>query len=1284
MECPLRGPCDASKACGRASGPAAYRPLPNARWGPEADLLIVAEYPSPDDDAGGMALQSHDGVRLVSYLKQAGIDPRRCYVTYAARCATYRGDKPGEAETNACRPWLLEVLGAQQWAAVLPFGNRALRSVMPETKWSAADIHGQPLVDSAGRVVFPLLSLNAAAVSAQPEEQIRRDLARFKTLSDEGRLRQEPDLPAYPTYGWAHGQFEELRRKLEELSTYTGLLAYDTETNGLDMYRRNARVETIAFSTAPGTGFAYAYHHDAAVWSSEEFAEIQRLTKAVLENPRSTKVGHNLGFDVLQAWRVLRCEVRGPWIDTMLAAHLLCGGLRTGSLSLKAQCYEHDTGMGGYEKGLDDWKDEHWQPEWGPGEYGRFPIRMLLSYNAADVDATLRVLYSQARRLRAEGMMNLFVEHTMPTLKAVIDMQDAGVTLSDGALAELLLELPDRYELALEELRRLPVVAEWERIQFQLRGEPVEFNPGSPQQMVAMLFEHMKLRPVGYTKSTRNLPDHLRVPSTDKNALSELRQRNPEHMAFFDGVSEYRKLKKLDSMLWSLREQVSHDGLIHTTYQPWGTDTGRLSCLPLGTPIITDRGIKAIETVTPGDRVVGRFGWSMVQASFPSGEEKTSVTVEAENGVRLTTSPEHRYLVDGKWKRAEQLKVGDRVTLASAPPSEPAVLDRTAEALGFFIAEGCISAHPNGRHYQAVLAFHPEEEAAYVRQRVLPALHAITGKTWTVSESEGRATLSGKAAVRKLIGLGLLGKSHERRAPACVMGGTPGRVAGFLRGLFQGDGHVIKASGAPALTTTSRGLADDVLVMLSSLGIRAAVYKKGRPAKRAHNQAWSVRVRSCSAALFLHSVGMGTTRKNKLLRCTPAHSKSLYPDAYVDMGALREVLPRAGGRWKEAFRQQPGRRVSDAALRELVAWGEAHPYVLLPEELLCAVRSGWEQRKIVSITRCSRRQPMWDLSVDGEAFAAGAGVVVHNSRDPNLLNIPSRGPLAKRAKSIFTTRWWAPRWDDELQASIRTPVGQQVSFDLSQIEPRVVAALSGDPYMVELYADLDGDIHKLNASLLFDVPYAQVTPELRQAGKTIGLALLYGTQAKHLAEILTTAYYEMGKPRLVTAEEAQLLIDRYWSRLEGVYRFKIACEQEAMRTGCVRTAFGRIRYIPGANDTNDRKRAEALRQAVNTKVQSVASDILLAAIPRVLDRFKAEGLRSRLVLTVYDSLTADAPDEEVETVKRIMREELTDTSRLPFMGRVPVKADCEVSRTWGGDESALMTHPEPMVHREMA
>jgi len=225
-----------------------------------------------------------------------------------------------------------------------------------------------------------------------------------------------------------------------------------------------------------------------------------------------------------------------------------------------------------------------------------------------------------------------------------------------------------------------------------------------------------------------------------------------------------------------------------------------------------------------------------------------------------------------------------------------------------------------------------------------------------------------------------------------------------------------------------------------------------------------------------------------------------------------------------------------------------------------------------------------------------------SSSNPNLQNIPVRGPLGQRMRACFTAG----------------PGRVLVSADYSQVELRVLAHMSQDPALLEAFRQ-GVDIHARTASLLYDIPLEAVNPEQRRSAKTVNFGLLYGMGPHKLAQDLK-----------VTMTEAKAFIQRYFSRLGGVKEFYDSIEASAKEHGHVTTLAGRRRMLPDIHSPNQQHFALARRQAINTVIQGSAADVIKLAMLAVFHDPELARMQAGLLLQVHDELLLELPREHAK------------------------------------------------------
>lgn len=255
-----------------------------------------------------------------------------------------------------------------------------------------------------------------------------------------------------------------------------------------------------------------------------------------------------------------------------------------------------------------------------------------------------------------------------------------------------------------------------------------------------------------------------------------------------------------------------------------------------------------------------------------------------------------------------------------------------------------------------------------------------------------------------------------------------------------------------------------------------------------------------------------------------------------------------------------------------------------------------------------------------------------SSTEPNMQNIPTRTELGREIRKMFVA-------EDGYVL---------VDADYSQIELRVLAHIAEDQTMIDAFLSGE-DIHAVTASQVFDVPLSEVTRQQRSSAKAVNFGIVYGIGEFSLAQNLE-----------IPIAEAKGYIRNYLNKYHGVREYMERIKQQAREDGYVKTMMNRIRYIPELKSSNFNIRSFGERVALNTPIQGTAADIIKLAMVRVYRRLKEEKLRSRLILQVHDELIVEAWKEEVDEVKKILREEMEHALTL----RVPLRIDMSEGRRW--------------------
>jgi DNA polymerase-1 len=255
-----------------------------------------------------------------------------------------------------------------------------------------------------------------------------------------------------------------------------------------------------------------------------------------------------------------------------------------------------------------------------------------------------------------------------------------------------------------------------------------------------------------------------------------------------------------------------------------------------------------------------------------------------------------------------------------------------------------------------------------------------------------------------------------------------------------------------------------------------------------------------------------------------------------------------------------------------------------------------------------------------------------SSSDPNLQNIPIRRELGRDIRRGFIPR---PGW-------------RLLSADYSQIELRLLAHLSHDPAFVAAF-QAGGDIHRQTAAIIFGVPLADVTGEMRARAKTINFATIYGQGA-----------FALSRQLRIGNAEAKAFIETYFERFAGVRDFLAQCVEGARQRGYVETLFKRRRYIPELKERNPAMRAFGERVAGNAPIQGSAADLIKVAMLRVHEALAREGVAARMLLQVHDELVFEFPAEEEGVLRALVKREMEHAAALD----VPLLVEMGVGENW--------------------
>lgn len=255
-----------------------------------------------------------------------------------------------------------------------------------------------------------------------------------------------------------------------------------------------------------------------------------------------------------------------------------------------------------------------------------------------------------------------------------------------------------------------------------------------------------------------------------------------------------------------------------------------------------------------------------------------------------------------------------------------------------------------------------------------------------------------------------------------------------------------------------------------------------------------------------------------------------------------------------------------------------------------------------------------------------------SSTEPNLQNIPIRDSIGREIRKVFIPK------DGYVF----------VDADYSQIELRVLAHMSNDERLIEAYG-MEEDIHQITASMVFNVPFDEVTKELRSRAKAVNFGIIYGMSS-----------FGLGQDLNISKAQAADYIDKYFKTYPDIKRFLDGLVNDAKENGYSVTMFNRKRSISELSSSNYMQRMFGERIAMNSPIQGSAADIIKIAMIRVNKKLKESGLKSRLILQIHDELLVEAHESEVDEVMDIVTNEMKNAACL----KVALSVEAKWGKNW--------------------
>lgn len=1125
--------------------------------GTPGGLLVVGDFPGRYEDNAGRPWVGDSGRYLRALVAKWWQGPVAW--DYAVRChPTGVSDTALEKAVGSCRPYLAGVVREVMPERVLALGGHAVFSLLGRSPpvlsvrrgygWLTSDVPHVP--------VYILASPGFAQRNRFFREDFEEDL--------HWALTSELPTPHWRATTRVLATVEEARYAYDELAR-ADWVATDVESCGV-LWEPDFRLLCVAWA-ARGSDHAYSFDR-AALARQDMRDELVRWATTLRLAGQHVKfdvcaMAHDLGFELTRCnvvadtgmWRfMLESGVRNA---LNVSAELVgMGGLkeeqaeamRVGALRARAWAAQQTSEQGSLfasdlfcpvEKALEPTvlrgiQQGHPEKSWS---YGTVPRDTLLRYNGRDVVSTAQLGDMLQRRMEGEPNLSYAWDTVARDVLVTFGrMEQWGIGNPPGSIERFSRWLDARQRQSLERLAPYNIE-----------------NPSAPEQVAELLFTRLKL-PVQHASEKTN------KPSTDDDALEAIKQATGHPI--IHELQTWRSLTKMRGTYADggecdlkvgfrmgragMAQWVRSDGRFHPSFKPHGTE-----CMPAGELVLTDLGYLPVEKVVPGRLVITHEGRGRRVVSTSSHPASPIYRVRLSNRLSLSTTGNHEYrTADGGWRRAQDLVLGERLTVMVSAEEWRSVVERPGYEVSSWgrvrAVDGAVMSQvrkSSWGHLKVTLK-RGEKCDRTVHRLVLAAFSSLP----VGAEVRHRNGIAWDNRLENLVA----GTRSENAADAVGHGTMSHRWAGHRQ-------VKLTVEGAEDIRATPRQLVSD---------------------------------------------------------------KEMATRYGVSRELVRDV--RLGKRWIPQAEVQEKR----------VLFGEA----------------------VVVSVELHEPQVTYGLTVEEDASHVTGGIVTHNTgrpsgEQPNCLNIPrASSDDGKMARDCF-----GPERDG----------WTLIEFDQSQIELRVMAALSGDKVMVDVF-NSGVDFHLRTAQLIAPLVW-KMKPEdagkkERDAGKTTNFALAYGKGDYTLAcDIFKTM--SPSKQQVTMAASIKEAVLGKFTRLAAWLQEQVS---HARRHGYVWIPMmgkpGRRRYIRGIADQDEGKRGHAERQSMNSGVQGAAAEYTLASMIELVRWVLREQLPVKVGLTVYDSLVMEVRDDCVEyvcaNVPKIME-------NWPIGSGVKLHADTKVGPSWG-------------------
>jgi len=646
-------------------------------------------------------------------------------------------------------------------------------------------------------------------------------------------------------------------------------------------------------------------------------------------------------------------------------------------------------------------------------------------------------------------------------------------------------------------------------------------------------------------------------------------------------------------------------------------------CVAEGTRVALTHGLVPIEQVVVGDEVYLEDGQTASVGAVIKKGVQDVVRLRTRMGYELVATSLHRIRVLDKegnyvWRRIGELEDTDFVAIQSGR-GEPILFPSHTEVL-----PDAVFTHPNNKRFRTPKYISPElalfmgfltgngtfgthsfgwttnakdEDTHELMLSLVAELFGLLSLSTRLAKGAFDTRVSCKPLVHWLRATG----SAKECVPSYLWGASDEIKASYLRGLFEADGSVQAIdTGRISFASIHRELAFEVQQLLLSLGIPSV--RRYQAHGKGCGHIWTITISAAFVQAFADRVGFISARKSNVLKAL--QRRTGHSPTYGGMPHMQNKVKALGltGESRRLLNNTSslGRPISLPVAQQLQ---REYPVVADALGLYRITQHGQVFDKVESV-KSAGKACVYDLSVPGPMTYISDGFVSHNS----------------------------------------------------QVELRVLAHLSRDPVMMDIYrAGLDLHSETARAVYHLDCPLDEVKekfPLERSRSKAINFGIIYGMGPKSLSQQINSS-----------EDSAKEYIARYFERFKKVENFIKWSQQYAMQYGYVKTPIGRKRYLPGAKSSEWRYKGTAMRQAINSQVQGFAADIMSIAMRNIRRRAIEEGIwggKFMLVIQVHDEILAEVDESIADYAAELVKHEMENALEL----RIPLVADVSIAKNW--------------------